>query len=236
MPNSPSRTLPVPTSEKQIAANQANAQKSTGPTSPEGKARARMNGMRHNLTGQAFLMTEEDRLAYDAFSKPYIETLQPANPIETQLAQVIAQENHRLNRIHAIEENTFALGHFGRAGAKIDAEHPEVHHALTQAIVFATEGKTFQNLSLYEQRLTRSIHKNMQLLIELQDRRKAEERAKALEQEKVDRESKPKTRAASAAYPENGFGFSTLQIPVPIDRKTTPETPETPPREVKNVA
>ncbi len=93
-----------------------------------------------------------------------------------QLAQVLAQENHRLNRIHAIEENTFALGHFGRAGAKIDADHPEVHNALTQAIVFATEGKTFQNLSLYEQRLTRSIHKNMQLLLELQDRRKAEER------------------------------------------------------------
>jgi hypothetical protein len=222
----------MPTSEKQIAANQANAQKSTGPTSPEGKSRSRMNGMRHNLTGQAFLMTEEDRIAYDAFSKPYIEALQPANPIETQLAQVLAQENHRLNRIHAIEENTFALGHFGRPGAKIDAEHPEVHHALTQAVVFATEGKTFQNLSLYEQRLTRSIHKNMQLLLELQDRRKAEERARALES----RESKPKTRAAAAAYTENGFGFSTQQFPVPIDRKTTLETPETPPREIKNVA
>jgi hypothetical protein len=215
-------------SDKQIAANQANAQKSTGPRTDEGKKRSAMNGQRHGLTGQAFLMTDEDRKAYDAFSGPYIEALKPANPVEMQLAQVLAQENHRLNRIHAIEENTFALGHFGRAGAKIDADHPEVHNALTQAIVFATEGKTFQNLSLYEQRLTRSIHKNMQLLLELQDRRKAEERQAALEAKAV----KPKTRTASAAYAENGFAFSTAEMaPIP-----NAENPEAPPHTLKKIA
>ncbi len=215
-------------SDKQIAANQANAQKSTGPRTDEGKKRSAMNGQRHGLTGQAFLMTDEDRKAYDAFSKPYIEALKPANPAETQLAQLLAQDNFRLNRIHAIEENTFALGHFGRAGDRIHADHPEVHHAFTQAVVFATEGKTFQSLSLYEGRITRNIHKNMQLLLELQDRRKAEERQAALEA----RTAKPKTRAASATYPENGFAFSTAST----TRTPTPEYPETPPLNFEKAA
>src|SRR5580704_9351672 len=129
-------------SEAQLEANRLNAQKSTGPATEEGKKRSALNGMRHGLTGAAFIMTDEDRKAWDAFSQPFIEALKPGNMVERQFAHLIAQDHFRLNRIRAIEENTFALGHYGRA-ANIEVHHPQVHDALTQARVFALEGKLF---------------------------------------------------------------------------------------------
>jgi hypothetical protein len=56
-------------SDKQLAANRANAQRSTGPKTEEGKRRSSLNARRHNLTGQVTAMTEEDRIAHDAFSE-----------------------------------------------------------------------------------------------------------------------------------------------------------------------
>ena len=182
-------------SEKQLAANRANAQKSTGPKTEEGKNTARINGQRHGLTGAAMLMTDDDREAYEAFSKPIIDALKPVNALERSFAQLVAQAHHRLNRLHAIEENTFALGHFNKAG-NIECEHEEVHTAMTHARVFDMKGDVFRNLGLYEQRISREMQKNLKILHELQDRRKAEEAEPA---------KAPKTKAASP----NGFAYST---------------------------
>ncbi len=53
----------MPISDKQFAANRANAKKSTGPKTPEGKNRSRMNGFKHGFTGHATVTTEEDHQA-----------------------------------------------------------------------------------------------------------------------------------------------------------------------------
>jgi len=50
--------------------NRANAQKSTGPRTEEGKQVSRLNGMRHGLTGQVSIMTDENRAAHDVFCNP----------------------------------------------------------------------------------------------------------------------------------------------------------------------
>src|SRR5438105_11544511 len=43
-----------PVSEKQLAANRANATRSTGPRTPEGKARAAQNARKHGFTASTF--------------------------------------------------------------------------------------------------------------------------------------------------------------------------------------
>ena len=83
------------------------AKKAASGKTEEGKKKSALNAMRHGLTGATFLMKDEDRAAWEAFSKPLIDSLKPADPMELQLAQLVAQDNYRINRIHAIEENTF---------------------------------------------------------------------------------------------------------------------------------
>jgi hypothetical protein len=202
-------------SEKQLNANRQNAKKSTGPKTEEGKKRSALNGSRHNLTGAAYVMSDEDRQAFDKFCAPFIASFNPANAAERSYAHLIAVAHWRLNRVHAIEENTFSMGHFTKA-SDVEVDHPELHHALTQARVFDLKGDLFKNLSLYEQRIAREMNRNLKTLFELQDRRKAEEREQAREA------AKPKTKTASASntYEENGFAFSTDQTPKPEPAQT----------------
>jgi hypothetical protein len=50
----------MPSSPARILANQANAQRSTGPKTLEGKAASRQNGFKHGLSGQGIVLPEED--------------------------------------------------------------------------------------------------------------------------------------------------------------------------------
>jgi hypothetical protein len=183
-------------SEKQRNANRENAKKSTGPKTEEGKRRSALNGSRHNLTGAAYVMSDEDRQAFDKFSAPFIASLNPADGAEHSYAHLVAVAHWRLNRVHAIEENTFSMGHFTKA-SDVEVDHPELHHALTQARVFDLKGDTFKNLSLYEQRIAREMNRHLKSLFELQDRRKANEREQAREADRT--AAKPMARAAGAA-------------------------------------
>ena len=77
----------MPISEAQLAANQANAQKSTGPRTPEGKNISRLNGVRHRVTQQVMIMPEPEMQAYLDFHKEQQIAHAPADPIEKQLVQ-----------------------------------------------------------------------------------------------------------------------------------------------------
>jgi len=86
---------------------------------------------------------------------------------------------------------------------------PEVHHGLCQAKVFITEEKTFRNLSLYEQRITRIIHKNLEQLLKYQLLRKAGKRTSPMANTEIKHPQPiPLTRFATAADDPNGFAFS----------------------------
>lgn len=203
------------TSEAQLAANRSNAQFSTGPKTEEGKRRCALNARRHGLTGQLTTMTKEDRAAHDAFSAAMAKDLAPEGAMEIQLAQRIATDSWRLNRISAIEENLFALG-FDRHGGESDTEDPEIHAALTAAKTFRAEAKQLQLLSLYEQRLNRAVQKNLALLHALQAKRKAERAAQMAEAKKLYQLSQMKNLPWDSSA--NGFVFSKEEIQAALDR------------------
>ncbi len=69
----------------QIAANIANSKKSCGPKTPEGKARARDNALKHGLFAATLLIKGEDPEQYNALVDDLIEEFQPLGTMENLL-------------------------------------------------------------------------------------------------------------------------------------------------------
>lgn len=207
---------PIMISEKQLAANRGNARHSTGPRTEEGKKNSSLNACRHNLTGQVTAMTDEDRVAHDRFSAAMIACLAPEGALEIQLAQRIATDSWRLNRSSAIEDNLFAIGFSDRSN-EITAEHPQVHAAFVAARVFTAESKQLERLTLYEQRINRSLQKSLALLQSLQAARKAQRRDEIEDAKKLLQLSEMKGLSYDPA--KDGFVFSNDQIRAAADRQ-----------------
>src|SRR5689334_20469193 len=83
--------------------------RSTGPKTPEGKSRCRLNAYRHGLTGQLCVFTPEEQQAYEKHSKIVLEALAPVGDFECDVAQSVADDRWRLKRARAIETSSFAL-------------------------------------------------------------------------------------------------------------------------------
>jgi hypothetical protein len=149
---------------------------STGPRTQEGKQRSALNALRHGLTGRTVVMPYEDMDAYHIFCKRLFQTLAPQTPLEEQYAQTFCDTQWRLNRARSLEDSMLALGHSEEAG-EIETEHVQVHAALTAARVFRDDSRSFVNLSLYEQRLHRTLDKTLRELKALQAERKAQRQA-----------------------------------------------------------
>lgn len=162
--------------DKQLAANRANAQKSTGPRSVDGKQRSRLNATRHGLAGHVTVLPDEDREAFNNFASKIVESFAPADANESQLAHCYASYMWRINRAAAIEENIFTLGNIEGLIGNLDLEHAETHNALSSAKTFLAEARELDRLSLYNQRLVNSALKILKQLEHAQaERRKRED-------------------------------------------------------------
>jgi hypothetical protein len=68
--------------QAQINANRTNAKKSTGPQTPEGKAAARTNALRHGLQAKILLTAAEDEEKFNSLVDDLVAEWQPATATE----------------------------------------------------------------------------------------------------------------------------------------------------------
>jgi hypothetical protein len=87
------------TSQARVKANRANAKKSTGPRSEEGKQKASQNALTHGLTAD----TPYDQGDFQAFQHKMLEAIAPIGPLQETLAQRLIAVMWRLNRIPTVE-------------------------------------------------------------------------------------------------------------------------------------
>src|SRR5260370_14413594 len=92
------------TSQAQIAANRLNSQKSTGSTSPEGKAASSLKALKSGIHADSHIIRGEDPAELEALTAAFLLEFQPAGPNQLALVDtLIAAEwtQRRLRRIEA---------------------------------------------------------------------------------------------------------------------------------------
>jgi hypothetical protein len=90
-------------SEAQIRANRRNAQASTGPRTPEGKAISSANSTKHGLTGGFRVLSEESQEQFDELVAEYYTAYAPANSHERFLVEEMVQARWRIARLRRLE-------------------------------------------------------------------------------------------------------------------------------------
>ncbi len=228
----------TPLSDARLEANRANAQHSTGPVTPEGRARSSSNAVKHGLTARKVHLNPEDRESYEALQDSLLAELRPHGALELQVARNIVDAYWRLSRVRSIEEIMCTLtppeaptaddrpfdpfgNPFRQKPEPVNPRRiarpspyppapPPDPDLLDAALVFLHKSQSFANITLYEQRIYRSIRTSMEDLRRLQSDRAA------LEKRDMPRALNFRRERLMRNLPfnplEDGFVFSTEEI------------------------
>lgn len=89
--------------KEQIAANRKNAKKSTGPKSIPGKAKTKLNGLKHGLRAHQVVLPTEDPAAFQAHLDAWFDDWQPPTMARAQLVEDAAVAAWRKKRCVRVE-------------------------------------------------------------------------------------------------------------------------------------
>jgi len=185
-------------SAAQIKANRSNAQKSTGPRTPEGKDRASQNALKHGLLAREAVIVGEDPAQFEMYREGMLQTLAPVGPIEEMLAERIVGLSWRLKRAERLQNAAFAALDEGEPTELLEArlEEWKQHRGseqdrtaygvldesagLAKAVVedFA-EARVLDRMLMYERRIESSLYRTMAELRREREARMATESKEA---------------------------------------------------------
>ena len=159
------------TSSAQIAANQANAQLSTGPNTPEGKTIASLNNLRHGFTGEFRVLAWEDQHECTTLFANLRAEHQPSTVTENALVDKMAQSLWLSKRALILQNET------------LNPNHPA-----------CDDEKQFALYIRYQTTHDRAFHKSLDQLLKL----KAEKRKQEIGFESQKHKQADQTRRAAA--------------------------------------
>jgi hypothetical protein len=166
------------TTDKQIEANRRNALKSTGPKTDDGKARARMNALRHGLTAAQAVLPHENEDDYEKLREGMLTSYEPENAAEQALVEELANAYWRLMRLHRVETR-----YWDNLGGSFNRGDQGISEALIQ-----TPDRQMRNFYRYYAQVEHSYYRALAA-------------ANQIKRERRDR----KPLKAIAATAENGF-------------------------------
>jgi hypothetical protein len=203
-------------SELQIQANRANARRSTGPKSPEGKARASLNAIRHGLSARNAVLPQEDRAAYLELLAAIETEYQPQGAAETFMANRMASAQWRLQRLARIETGFFVaelekvrcheyripeIDHNKGKARTPEQEYDEQTRLLGVLFEKQCYGDAFARLARYENMLNNEYSRALKALTAARDRRLAPPPPEPAGEQRALREAPDKTKPIPVPLP-----------------------------------
>ena len=167
-------------SQKKLEANRRNAQKSTGPKTPEGKARSSQNGLTHGLTSRKCpILPGENEEEYRELQDALTRDLKPRGAMQRELVEDLVQARWKIRRIPQIEaelmwreQEKIASDHSYRIVCREFPKDSEPDlcpiKILASEIACEDEG-AFDRLDVYRARLERQTHTILRELRKLRE-------------------------------------------------------------------
>jgi hypothetical protein len=175
--------------EAQVAANRRNAEKSTGPRTPQGKAVVSQNAVKHGLLACRDVIRGEEQEEFELYREEMFWELEPVGTVESRLAERIVSLAWRLRRAERIANEAFdalltkdlssplarltqSLRSRGADQRADDSDGCDGDLSLGRTVVRDFSGaRVLDRLLMYERRIERSLYRTM---AELQKLRRAE--------------------------------------------------------------
>ena len=166
------------TTEAQIEANRRNAQLSTGPRTPEGKARSSQNALKHGIRAQAildaqFTLLGEDPQQFASLLDALADDLQPVGAIEATCVEAVALSLWRHRRLLLAE-----MGYIHQQQHSLRPSQDPAQEARLSLPSFLY----LEKLMRYETNLTRQLQWSLSRLAQLQALRQTQAKAAAPKQ------------------------------------------------------
>jgi hypothetical protein len=161
-------------SELQQLASRTNGAKSHGPLTEEGKQASSRNSRRHGLLSKKVVLEGESQEEFDALLASYLEEHQPRTATEATLVENMAVARWRQERVWSLE--TAAFDHQIRRPKYMEGDDFSTR-TFVAFRTLADEGRSLDLLNRYDTRFERQFRAALTALLNLQSRRRAEERA-----------------------------------------------------------
>ena len=118
-----SQRKPSKSKKTRAAVNRANAQKSTGPKTEQGKAASSQNAFKHGLYSKALLIPGEDPAKFEACRADLAAEHRPVGVTEEILVDEIAQHYWRMKRYRALEVQMYKAKSEDENGVALDVDN-----------------------------------------------------------------------------------------------------------------
>jgi len=156
-------------SEKRLAANRANAQKSRGPVTPTGKRNSSRNSTRHGILAKTVVLGGECPKEFARLLNSLIADFTPCDATEHLLVERMAVYQWKLNRIWAVE--SASIEHEIRHQADATQTENSSTRAMLALRSIAETSRHSDLLIRYEHRFSRHYHDALEALVRLQQNR-----------------------------------------------------------------